>query len=148
VVVTVLVTVVMAVTPASATTSAPGAVTPSVGEVVAEVGADRLPDPVEVDPDGREGLAVVGIAGRVGALGRGVAPAARGVHVPIRDDVTSLVEVDAVLCEGGVRRASRVGEQAEQQVAGADLAVAELACDVDRLGDGDSRFGVESGVHG
>ena len=43
-----------------------------------------------------------------------------------------------MVAEGGVRRAPRVGEQAEEEVAGADLLVAELAGDVRRLGDGDT----------
>src|SRR5262249_23674199 len=71
-----------------------------------------------------------------------------GLDVVARDDLASGVEAEAVVAEGGVRRAPRVGEQAEEEVAGADLPVAELAGDVRRLGDGDPGFSVESGVHG
>ena len=49
--------------------------------------------------------------------------------------------------ERGVGHAPGVGEQTEEEVAGADLPMAELAGDVRRLGDGDPGLGVESGVH-
>jgi hypothetical protein len=134
----VLVVVVTAPATAALAPAAPtlGPVGPTLGEVVAEVRADRLADTVEVDPDGLEGLAVVVVAAGLavsGVLGLGVC-----LDVVRRDDLASAVEVEAVVAEGGVRRAPRVGEQAEQEVAGADLPVAELAGDVRRLGDGDT----------
>jgi hypothetical protein len=146
----VLVTVV-SVAPAAATsaalassTSRPdalGPVAPVRREVVAEVGTNRLADPVEVDPDGLEGLAVLGVAGRCaddGLVAVGPVGARLALDVVLGDQVAGTVEVKAVVVQGGVRRAPRVGEQAEQEVAGADLTVAELAGDVRRLGDGNA----------
>ena len=132
---------------ASLAASAVGPVGPAVGEVCAEVGADGLADPVEVDADGLEGLAVLVVAdGLFTALG--LVGSRLGVDVVLGDQVASGVEVDAVVPQGGVRRTAGVGEQAEEEVVGADLPVAQLAGDVRRLGDGDPGFGVESVVHG
>ena len=71
-----------------------------------------------------------------------------GVDVLGGHDVACGVEPQTVVGEGGVGRPPCVGEQAEQEVVGTDLGVAQLAGDVRRLGDGDSGFGVESGLHG
>ena len=147
-----LVVVPAAATPAPAAFAATalGAVAPAVTEVLAEVGPDRVTDTVEVDADGPQGLAVVvvgrgrGLLARLGLVDGIVAP----IGVALGDEVASGVEAQAVLGQRGVRRAAGVGEQAEQEVVGTDLAVAELAGDVRRLGDGDPGFGVETGVHG
>ena len=71
-----------------------------------------------------------------------------GVDVLGGHDLACGVEPQAVVGEGGVGRPPCVGEQAEQEVVGTDLGVAQLAGDVRRLGDGDPGFGVESGLHG
>ena len=123
---------------------------PAVGQVLAEVGPDRVPDAVEVDADGTQGLAVL-VVRRGRGLGGGVdvgVGLVDGVDVLGDHDLAGCVEPQAVVGEGGVRRTSGVGEQAEQEVVGTDLGVAQLAGDVCRLGDGDPGFGVESGLHG
>ena len=149
-----LVVVVVVAPPTAATISSratalrPGG--PALGEVGAEVGADGLADLVEVDADRLERLAVLGVVGSLGRVGRlgGLLALGFGIDMVLRDQLARGVEVDAVVPERGVGHAPGVGEQAEEEVAGADLAMAELAGDVRRLGDGDPGFGVESGVHG
>ena len=86
-------------------------------------------------------------SGSASAAGVGVG-LVDGVDVVGCHDLACGVEPQTVVGEGGVGRPSCVGEQAEQEVVGTDLGVAQLAGDVRRLGDGDSGFGVESGLHG
>src|SRR4029079_3078629 len=136
--------VVMVAAPAAVATVASRATAlrpgcPASGEVGAEVGADGLADLVEVDADRLECLAVLCVVGSLGRVGRLVSLHVLGVgiYMVLCDQVARGVEVDAVVPERGVGHAPGVGEEAEEEVAGADLPMAELAGDVRRLGDGD-----------